>query len=258
MMRRLLIQLVLCAMLSSVVNASVDFVYNIHDFYSPISDRISIKNTAVFVLPGYEQDALEYELQPIQGASYAKIYITHTVYTESRYRVSYRSGTAWIPIDGIFSYYSFDGTMTIPVNPDASKIMIRIECAPDFTGCLRSLRMRYFTAEPTASITLKESYPDIHDSRIVVTGKGLFSDSARDTLAVRKAERAAMLDAYRAMIVRVRNLSKQENIKFEETRIEGFVRGAKVEKKEQTDDGVVITMSIPINGVTGLNQLIKE
>lgn len=255
-MRRLLILSFLCAVLWYVAAASVDFVYNIHDFVSPVSDRVSIKSSSVFVLPGYEEEALAFELQPIQGSTHAKIFITHAMYTEGKYSVFYKENDQWLPVEGIFSHYSFDGTMPIPVH-EGAKVMIRIVCDPGFTGYLRSLRMRYFSVQPSTVITLKETYPDITD-RITVTGKGLFSDDTRDTLALRKAERAAVLDAYRAMIIRIRDLSSKEGIRFEETRLSGFVRGATLEKKEQTDDGVIVTLSIPLNGVTGLNQLIKE
>ncbi len=237
--------------------ASVDFVYNLQENTIAPSGRILFEGSYLFVLPGMEEESVEFTLQPVSGSAFGKVYISHSKYTDERYHVVYKTGDSWVTIDNVFSHYAFDGTTAIPIIP-AEPITLKIVCAPGFTGYIRSLKIRYYSAQPDKTVTLSQQYADIQDSRIIVTGKGLFHDASRDRIALKKAERAALLDAYRTMILRVRELAQQERFKLDEPRIAGFVRGATVEKKEQQDDRVIVTLSIPINGVTGLNQLVKE
>ncbi len=261
-MRRLcLIIIVIISTYGSVYAGAADFTYSIKESLNGEAPAQSFFNGKTLMVKNIISPVIstEFTLKTISGARFCKLFVRHILFTTARYTVSIDNGSGYSLCDGVFSDYAFDGTMLCAIPDGTDSVRLKIDYPMGFIGALQDVRMRFYDTDPQHTVTLTQQYPEVTNAQIIVAeGFGKFPGKERDTLSVRKAERAALLDAYRNLAVTIRKISSQDQILIDDSRVDGFIRGAAVQSKETTEDGIKIIVGIPVNGPNGLNQLMKE
>ena len=116
-----------------------------------------------------------------------------------------------------------------------------------------------FSDTPPGEVTLKHTYEGVNSERGIITASGFAKFGEGNEASVRlEAERAAKVTAYRNLGILLRNIAQKEGFQLDEPRLDVTIRGARVLKKELTNEGVVVTVGIAVNGTPGLSDIVKE
>ncbi|TYB31695.1 MAG: hypothetical protein FXF47_03605 [Candidatus Mcinerneyibacterium aminivorans] len=246
-----------------LTRGSVDYEYSIRNNISKIEITHNFIDDQLYINKMNEdkQSAI-IKIKPLTDANYFNIKIYHVNFIDTKYKLYLKKTSGmWSYIDGIYNNYGFQSFKNFNIDEFLNNkfIMIKIEIDSYFIGIIQKIECRYFEEYFKNKITINNEYEGVNLESNIITAKGFaILKNYNNPEEKIKQQRAATIRAYRNLAALIRKIANNEKINLEENRLSGFVRGAKIIRKEYKDDGIYVTIGIQINGENGLNNIVKH